>query len=175
MPAPSSAQNMPLSREIKRLEAFKPLKPKQIRFISALVKTNMVVERAAKYCGIEWRNHYTWLQKPDYKQAVEFAKDIVGDTLESIMLDNAVDGRLTPIVYKGKVTGNIREINSSERIALLKGLKPQYREGFSMNNIGPVSLAISYPGQQSGNNDLNKLGNDIEEAKIISHPKLRFP
>jgi len=171
MPAPLSAKNMPLSRDIKRLEAFKPLKPKQIRFISALVKTNMVVERAAKYCGIEWRNHYTWLQKADYKQAVEFARDIVGDTLESTMLDDAVDGRVTPIVYKGKVTGNIREIFTSERIALLKGLKPQYREGFSMNNVGPVSLAISYPAQKIGNNDLTNEGEEIEEAKIISPPK----
>jgi len=87
------------------------------------------------------------MQQPDYKQAVEYAKDILGDTLEGKMLADAIEGRETPIVYKGKVTGNIREVSSSERITLLKGLKPQYREGFSLSNVGPVALAISYPGQ----------------------------
>lgn len=120
----------------------------------------------------DWRIHYIWLHKPEYKQAVEYARDLVGDILESTMLGDAIEGHKSDIVYKGEVSGNFREVFTSERIALLKGLKPQYREGFSLNSVGPVALAISYP--SSGNraitpdNSLSKLGNDLEEAKIIN-------
>ena len=172
MPPANNAVSLPGAYQLKRIAVFKPLKPRQLKFISGLLRTSFMVERAAKVADVEWRSHYRWMQQPDYKQAVEYAKDILGDTLEGKMLADAIEGREVPIVYKGKVTGNIREVFSSERIALLKGLKPQYREGFSLNSVGPVALAISYP--SSGNraitpdNGLSKLGNDLEEAKIIN-------
>ena len=116
------------------------------------------------------------MHKPEYKQAIEYAKELVGDILESAMLGDAIEGHKADIVYKGRVTGNYREVFSSERITLLKGLKPQYREGFSLSNVGPVALAISYPGSApraiTPDNGLSKLGDDLEEAKIINPSKV---
>jgi len=154
-------QTLPTLAQIRRIPEFKPLKPKQIRFISALIGNDLVVEQAARKCGVEWRSHYRWLHQDDYKAAVQYAKEILADTLESRMLDDAIVGRVTPIVYKGEVTGNIREVNASERITLLKGLKPQYREQWSMNQFaGPVQLNVKLdsqavdPLQLSGNQAL---------------------
>lgn len=79
------------------------------------------------------------------------------------MLDDAILGRVTPIVYKGEVTGNIREVNASERITLLKGLKPQYRENFSVNQFnGPVQLAVKF-----GNNVVDPLTKSVNDALAI--------
>ena len=109
---PETSRNLPSLREIRRIPEFKPLKPTQIRMISALISCDLVVERAADKAGVEWRSHYRWMHNDVYKQAVEYAKEILGDTLESRMLDDAISGRETPIVYKGQVTGNIREVNA---------------------------------------------------------------
>lgn len=156
-------QNLPTLAQIKRIPEFKPLKPKQIRFISALIGTDLRVEAAAKKCGVEWRSHYRWMHQDDYKLAVQYAKEILADTLESRMLDDAILGRVTPIVYKGEVTGNIREVNASERITLLKGLKPQYRENFSVNQFnGPVQLAVKF-----GNNVVDPLTKSVNDALAI--------
>jgi len=175
MPPDNSSISFPSIPTLKRIPAFKPLKPKQIRFISGLLRHAFNVEKAARHLKCDWRIHYIWLHKPEYKQAIEYAKELIADVLESAMLGDAIEGHKSDIVYKGEVTGNYREVFTSERIALLKGLKPQYREGFSLNNVGPVALAISYPGQSpraiTPDNSLNKLGEDIEEAKIINPSK----
>jgi len=175
MPPDNSSISFPSIPTLKRIPAFKPLKPKQIRFISGLLKHAFNVEKAARYLKCDWRVHYIWLHKPEYKQAIEYAKELIADILEAAMLGDAIEGHRSDIVYKGKVTGNYREVFTSERIALLKGLKPQYREGFSLNSVGPVALAISYP--SSGNratmpdNGLIKQGEEVEEATIINPPK----
>lgn len=172
MPQTNSALSLPGAYQLKRIPVFKPLKPKQLRFISGLLRNSLNVEQTARALKCDWRIHYIWLNKPDYKQAIEYAKDLIGDILESAMLGDAIEGHKSDIIYKGRVTGNYREVFSAERITLLKGLRPQYREGFSMNSVGPVALAISYPGQaQTPNNSLNKLGDDLEEAKIINPSK----
>ncbi len=134
---------VPTLRELKRLPPFKPLRLIQIRMIRALLATNMKVEPAARACGINWRNHYTWKEKPEYAQALEFAMEIMADLLESTMLDHAIIGRDTPIVHKGMVTGFIKEVNAAERIVLLKGLRAKYRESWSVNNVlGPTQVNI---------------------------------
>ena len=124
MPPDNSSISLPSIPSLKRIPAFKPLKPKQIRFISGLLKHAFNVQHAARSLKCDWRIHYIWLHKPEYKQAIEYAKELVGDILESAMLGDAIEGHKADIVYKGRVTGNYREIFSSERITLLKGLKP---------------------------------------------------
>jgi len=175
MPPDNLSISFPSIPTLKRIPAFKPLKPKQIRFISGLLKHAFNVEKAARYLKCDWRIHYIWLHKPEYKQAIEYAKELIADVLESAMLGDAIEGHKSDIVYKGEVTGNYREVFTAERIALLKGLKPQYREGFSLNSVGPVALAISYPGQSPRatmpDNGLSKLGNEPEEATIINPSK----
>jgi hypothetical protein len=141
------AGSLPGLAQIKRIAVFKPLKLRQIRFLSALLKCNMVITKASLIAKCDWRNHYWWLENPDYKQAYIFTKEMLGDVLEYTMLDHAIAGREADIVYKGKVTGMYKDINASERITLLKGMKPQYRESYSpAGAAAPVQIAIVYPG-----------------------------
>jgi hypothetical protein len=157
--------NLPSLAQIKRIPEFKPLKPKQIRFISALIKTDLKVEDAAKIAGCDWRNHYFWLKTDTYKQAYEYAREILSDLLESTMLDHAIVGREAPIIYKGEITGNYREINSSERITLLKGLKPQYRDNWQINQItGPTQLNIVH--SSAVNSLINETTKDLTPKLI---------
>jgi hypothetical protein len=140
------AEKLPTLREIKRIPEFQPLRPKQLRFISALFRSNLIVEEASRRCGVGWRNHYRWLKDETYKQAVEKIKEMLGDLLEATMLDHAITGREAPIIYQGKITGTQREINAQERIALLRGLKPEYRDNFMVGSMtGPVSVSIIMP------------------------------
>jgi hypothetical protein len=148
-----SNDNLPTLSQLKRIPEFKPLKPKQIRFISALIKNDLRVERAASSIHTDWRIHYIWLHNSEYKLAYEYAKEILADRLESIMFDHAVTGRETPIIYKGEITGNYREVIPSERIILLKGLRPQYRDNYNQNIItGPVQVNVKF-----SNNTFNPL------------------
>lgn len=141
-----TADNLPTLREIKRIPEFKPLKPQQIRFIAALVKTDMEIEPAADMCGINWRNHYNWKKNEEYAQALLVAKEILADKLEGRILHDAFVGGESDIVFKGQVTGKFREINAHERITLLKGLKPQYRDNATINQfIGPSKINIGTP------------------------------
>jgi len=143
-----TAEKLPKLSEIRRIPEFKLLKPTQLRFLSALLRNDLVVERASSDCGIDWRQHYYWMNKPAYKQAYDKTRDLIGDLLESTMLSDAIDGRVAPIVYKGAVSGYIREVNSSERITLLKGFKAQYRDSYNpQGNSAPIALSITYPGQ----------------------------
>lgn len=140
-----TTQNLPTLRELKRIPEFEPLKPKQIRFISALVASDLRVEEAAKRCGINWRQHYRWKKNQQYEQALEVAKQMLADKLEAVMLNHAVEGREAPVIYQGRVTDYVREVNAHERIALLKGLKPQYRDNFNVANVqGPISVNFTF-------------------------------
>jgi hypothetical protein len=140
------AEKLPTVREIRRIPEFQPLRPKQLRFIVGLLRSNLIVEEASRKCGVGWRNHYYWLSKDEiYKQAVEKVTAMLGDLLEATMLDHALAGREAPIIYQGKITGVQREINAQERIALLRGLKPQYRDNFQLNSItGPTQINVIY-------------------------------
>lgn len=132
---------------LRRLPVFQKITMNQLKFMRGLLARNMVVEHASAFCGLEWRNHYRWLKaSEDYKNAVAFVKEMLADKLESTMLDHAIQGRPTPIVYKGQITGQVREVNAQERIALLKGLKPEYRDNYQINAFaGPQNIAFVYP------------------------------
>lgn len=161
---PTEFVNPLTMREIRRLPALQGLKFPQVKFAAAMYRTNLKVEPAARLCFVDWQRHYAWLKKDEkYRAAIDFIRDMVGDKLESSMMSDAVDGRLTPIVYQGKITGTMREINPQERIALLKGLRPQYRDGQLINNTsGPVQVAIVLA------SDKNSLTN---ESKLEPEPK----
>jgi hypothetical protein len=140
------AEKLPTLREIRRIPEFQPLRPKQLRFISALLRSNLIVEEASRKCGIGCRNHYRWLKDETYKQAADKIKEMLGDLLEATILDHAIAGREAPIIYQGKITGTQKEINAQERIALLRGLKPEYRDNYLASFVtGPTQINITYP------------------------------
>lgn len=96
---------------------------------------------------------------------------MLGDMLEYTMLDHAIAGKDTPIIYKGAITGNYKEIISSERITLLKGFKPQYRDSFNpAGAAAPITLSIISPIQQPAEIDVTNQGNSSDSPKKINPP-----
>lgn len=108
------------------------------------------IVQASRLSGVPWRQHYRWLANEHYKQAYDFIREVVADMLEGAMLDHAINGFKKPLAFQGKLTGDhISEYQAQERIALLKGLKPQYRESTANDATGPIQIAIVYPNQQA--------------------------
>ena len=164
-------QKLPTLSEFKRIPQFQGLKTRQIRFLSALLRCNLIITKAGQIAKCDWRNHYWWLANEKYKQAYEFTREMLGDVLEYTMLDHAIAGRDTPIIYKGEVTGSYKEINSAERITLLKGFKNQYRDSFSpAGAAAPITLSIISPIQQPTEIDVTNQGNSSDLPKKINPP-----
>ena len=87
------------------------------------------------------------------------------------MFSCALDGHEVPIVYKGKITGNYREKNIEERKFILKGLKPQYRDSFSLiNSAGPAQVVINLAGS-TVTPALQNASDPVDAAKIINPEK----
>lgn len=148
MNQPEISNSRELAAELRALPEFKPIKPRQRRFILAFAKTHSVTG-AAELAGIPWVNHYKWLRKSvEYKQAFEFAKEIAADYAEGDVYQRAflgeehvktriVDGQVEQEKYKHK--------SDVLAIFMLKGLRPQYRDNFLINNFaGPVQLNASF-------------------------------
>jgi hypothetical protein len=156
--------------KFRQLAALKPLKPRQRRFLIALVTTSLKIEPAARKIGLEPRTHYTWLEQPKYAEAFAFVKTMWADYLEADMMADALTGQLMPVTFKGQITGYFREKNTREREILLKGLKPQYRESWSIQQaIAPTAVSITLAhAPQTPENSLNKLADTTVEAKIIN-------
>lgn len=159
-----------LAKEIRALPVFKPIKLRQRRFILAFAKT-FNIQRAAELSGIPWVNHYAWLKRSDeYREAFEAAKEIAADTAEGDVYHRAFvgqDRKVTKIRGDEVITEEYKDKSDVLAIFMLKGLKPQYRDNFSINQFaGPVQLNVKFgnsvidPLNQSGNQALTNQGND---------------
>jgi len=153
--------------EVKSLPYYKNIKNRLKRkYLAAYARTGNV-KAAAKVAGCDWRNHYWWLERDaEFKQALEKSKEIAGDILEGQIFDAAMNGDVVPIIDKGVITGEYNKKSDVLRIFMLKGLKPQYRDNFSINQFaGPVQLNVKLdtnavdPLQLSGNQALLNQGN----------------
>ena len=138
-------------RSLRQLDEFAALKPKQLRFIIAMVQTEQNVSAASRLTGIWWSNHYNWQKKPEYIAAMKLALRIEGDKLLSTMLRDANHGRAVAKYYQGKIVGFEREVNAQERIHILDGLKEEFRPNyFQQAGNGPTNINIFYPSIDEG-------------------------
>jgi hypothetical protein len=141
-------QSLTLTLEnIRSIPVFKELRPSQRRFLIAYLSSNCNPRNAAIASGLRLWSHYQWkAQEPKYKEAVEYCDQVFGDFLEATMKSHAINGFTVPVHYKGELVDTYKEFNAQERITLLKGLKPQYKDNFFVNaGSGPTQINITYP------------------------------
>lgn len=149
MTPPEISNPRELVAELRALPEFKPIKPRQRRFILAFVKTHSITG-AAELSAIPWVNHYSWLKRSEeYRQAFTFAKEIAADYAEGDVYQRAFIGEevtRTSVNRAGEViTEKYKDKSDVLAIFMLKGLKPQYRDTFSVNQFaGPVQLNVKY-------------------------------
>lgn len=136
-----------LAKELRALPVFKAIKLRQRRFILAFAKT-FNIQRAAEVAGIPWVNHYAWMKRSEqYREAFEAAKEIAADTAEGDVYQRAFvgeDRKVTRIKGDEVITEEYKDKSDVLAIFMLKGLKPQYRDNFSVNQFaGPVQLNVN--------------------------------
>ena len=131
----------------RKVPEFEPLKPRQRRFLIAYCKTGRI-QAAAEQVDVAWISHYRWIKVDEkYKQAFEMARQIYGDWAEGDVFDRAFVGKEVVKTRVGK-DGSIEKEEykqKSDVLAMfaLKGLKPQYRDNFVINQvIGPTQLNV---------------------------------
>jgi len=142
------AEVISLAKQFKAIPEFKAIKPKQRRYLLAYCATGSITG-CGKHCGISWVNHYSWLQRSEaYKQAYEKARQMFGDYAEGDVFNRAFIGTehsVTKIRGDSVITETYNRKSDILAIFALKGLRPEYRDGFNITTIGPAALAISYP------------------------------
>ena len=165
-------------KEFKAIPEFQAIKPRQRRYLLAYCATGSITG-CARVCGIPWVFHYRWLNKSEeYKQAYGKAREMFADYAEGDVFNRAFIGDDRTITKtKGNTTIVEKVKHKSDVLAIfaLKGLRPEYRDGFNITTIGPAQLAISYPSAPRAtmpDNSLNKLGEEPEEATIINPSKV---
>ena len=118
---------------------------KQKAFLAAFRETASIT-KAADASKAHRRSHYKWLaDDPDYAAAFERAKIEAGQTLEDEAIRRAHEGVLTPVFYKGKPTGAVREYSDQLLMFLLRGFIPEkYKDRVTAEvgglNGGPIVL-----------------------------------
>jgi len=138
-----SGETAAIRQRLKEFPAFRKLKPRQRRYLHALVAVNGNRTKAGEVSGVYWRNHYNWEKLPEYAQALELIEKIFGDALLADMKSDAIEGQDVPIIHRGVITGYYKQKNTQERIVLVKGLFPHLRESFNVAaSAGPTLVNV---------------------------------
>jgi hypothetical protein len=142
--------------------------PKKRAFLAAFSRSGQIV-KAAKRAKIHWSSHYVWLSTdPTYVQAFGKARDVVADRLEGEVLDSAFRGDQRVVTFEGEVTAKYRQKSDIMRIFALKGLKPEYRDNFSLNQFtGPVQVNVKFSSNTFNPLEQTSLPTEPDEAQVI--------
>ena len=103
---------------------------KQKAFLAAFSETGNV-RLACKAAKVSRSRHYQWRDEdPEYRKAVDLAKEDAADLLEEEARRRAVEGVEEPVGwYKGQAGGTVPKYSNDLLKFLLRGLRPEkYRE-----------------------------------------------
>lgn len=136
----------------------------QIRFLQAYAETGGI-RAAVRKAKISHVYHYRWMKEcADYSLAYNIAREQYGDLAEGAIRERGIHGFLKPLSYKGKLTGDkVREYSDQLALAVIKALKPEYRDGTQIA-IGPAKIEIEIiQAQPSGS---ESIAIDVSADKI---------
>ena len=145
--------HIPAISQLRKLDHFKELSPKQIRYLVAWVSLGENVCAAARKAKISEKSPYNWeqiaLNREHYVKAREYLKDNVDKWLvreiERTVLQDAVLGIEKVVTYQGIITGKYRErVAIPDRIKVLERKAPGKWADQSGVTAGPVSISINY-------------------------------
>lgn len=124
---------------------------KQIKFLEEIILTGGSIRKSAERAGISTSSHYDWLAKQDeYRTAFKEAYEKSIKVLEAEAIRRAT-GYEKPIVYKGEITGHVREHSDLLLMFLLKQRDPSYRDNFTQqlgiwgNSKDKVNVIFNIP------------------------------
>ena len=149
------------------LQAFDPeltLDKWQKRFLLAYAETGSIKETQHR-TKINNCYHYRWLKEStDYSVAYAQVREMYADVAEGAIRERGIHGFLKPLSYKGKLTGDkVREYSDQLALAVIKALKPEYRDGTQIA-IGPAKIEIEIiQAQPSGS---ESIAIDVSADKI---------
>lgn len=114
----------------------------QLRWLKAYALTGGV-RAASRKAAVDSSYHYDWLRtSSDYSLGYQLAREAYADTAEGEIRRRGIEGTLKPLSYKGKLTGDkIREYSDPLALAVVKALKPEYRDGQQLT-VGPTKISI---------------------------------
>ena len=120
--------------------------PKKRAFLAALVESGGNITRACQLAGIDRSTPYTrqWQEDAGFQVALETAKVMAGDALESEARRRAYQGVETPVGwYKGQPGAFVRKYSDVLLIFLLKRTMPEkYGDKVEFRGLlGKVDLA----------------------------------
>ena len=143
-PGTEVGESRQLLNQIRALEHFKPLKPKQRRYIIAYAGCGRITGASA-ITGVPWITHYHWLERDElYKQAFNKAREMFSDFAEGEVFQRAFFGEEHRIFKKGVAVESYMQKSDILAMFALKGLKPQYRDNFiNQSSIGPIQVNVS--------------------------------
>jgi hypothetical protein len=115
----------------------------QKRYLLAYAESGSIRE-SSRRTKIVSAYHYRWLKdSPDYSVAYQQVREMYADVAEGAIRQRGIDGVLKPLSYKGKLTGDkVREYSDQLALAVIKALKPEYRDGAQVA-VGPAKIEIS--------------------------------
>lgn len=106
----------------------KQLEVKQQQFLIALQQCGSVTE-ACRMVSISPTTHYNWLARdPRYKALYHATRDHLGEILESVVIDQAINGVATPVFWQGALIATVQEYDHRLQMRVLQRFKPEYRE-----------------------------------------------
>lgn len=132
------------------------LKLAQKKFLLAFIECGRVSEAAA-LARVGKRNHWDWLDDPEYKAAFDRARNKAADLFEDELVKRAVSGDEENVVYQGKICKDevsdqplkIKRKSDVLLMFLLKSLRPEkYRDNAKVEMTGsgggPLSIKVVY-------------------------------
>jgi len=127
----------------------KRAKPSRIRVFLNAYATSGNVKAAAAAAGIDRTMHYRKLDTdPEYRKRFDALQDRVGQELEDVLIDRAVNGVKRQLYWRGKPmktkSGHLiyeTEYDNNLAVVLLKRFRPKlYREHTAVEHSGSINL-----------------------------------
>lgn len=125
---------------------------------------------ACQRLGIATESFYRYKKEDaDFAQAVAETMEEVGDMLEAVALDRAVNGVDKPVYYKGEVVGHVTEYSDGLLEKLLKAAKPEkYRENVNVSGgAGTKTGVVLIPVVAVSMEDWEKSALDVHKKQQL--------
>jgi len=99
---------------------------RQAAFLAAYRETTTSIPKAARAAGIEVAQHDQWLgADAKYWQAFVDLQAEIAQVLQDRAVERAMDGWVTPVLYRKRVCGEIQHWSDRLLFLLLKAFKPR--------------------------------------------------
>jgi len=159
----------PTGMELLRAEQRLSVDRKKKLILKMVAQTGSPII-ACQRLGINTHNFYNYKKDdPDFAQAVADVMEEVGDMLEAVALDRAVNGVAEPVFYKGEQVSTVTKYSDKLLETLLKAAKPEkYRENVNISGgAGTKTGVVLIPVVAVSMEDWEKSALDVHKKQQL--------